>query len=112
MLQNTNTIGSINNAVSIRHHVTSDGSLTDKRWIWKDLEGNSHGLIVLPSQHVPGGTEENHKKTTEQQVSLLRFEPGTSRIQFKNITPTPNCCSVWNTNFRQVAHKTSVCRSE
>ena len=52
---------SLNNAVSVRNHVTSGGRVTDIWWIWKDLEGNIHGLIVLPSQHVPGGTEENHK---------------------------------------------------
>jgi hypothetical protein len=29
---------------------------------WKGLEGNEFGLIQVLSQHLRGGTEENHKK--------------------------------------------------
>jgi hypothetical protein len=28
----------------------------------KDLEGTNRGLIKVLSQHLPGGTEENHEK--------------------------------------------------
>jgi hypothetical protein len=34
------------------------------RWIGKNLEGSSYGLIVL-SQHFPKGTEENHRNLSE-----------------------------------------------
>jgi hypothetical protein len=39
------------------------GWLADSQ-IRKDLEGNSHGLIKVLSWHLPGKTEENHKKTS------------------------------------------------
>jgi hypothetical protein len=28
----------------------------------QDLKGRNHGLIKVLSQHLPGGTEENHKE--------------------------------------------------
>jgi hypothetical protein len=28
---------------------------------WKDMEGCGHGLIVVLSLHLRGGTEENHE---------------------------------------------------
>jgi hypothetical protein len=34
---------------------------------WKNLEGNKCGLIEVLSRHLPGGTEENHKKTQDSQ---------------------------------------------
>jgi hypothetical protein len=37
--------------------------MADERRVGKDLEGNDHGLIEVLFWHLPGGTEENHKRT-------------------------------------------------
>jgi hypothetical protein len=47
---------------------------------WKGLRRKRSWLnFKVLSQHFPGGAEENHKKSqSEQAISRLRFEPGTS----------------------------------
>jgi hypothetical protein len=42
--------------------IASSAVITVELWIWKDLEGSSHGLIKVFSWHFPGMAEENHEK--------------------------------------------------
>jgi hypothetical protein len=47
---------------------------------WKNLKRSSIGIIEI-SQHLPGGTEENHeKRQSTYYVSRPIFEPITFRI--------------------------------
>jgi hypothetical protein len=39
----------------------------------------------VPSRHLPGGTEENHKAHQSGSVSGRRFEPATSRIRSRSV---------------------------
>jgi hypothetical protein len=34
------------------------------------MEGNGHGLVYVLSQHLPGGTTENHENFTHNSQSL------------------------------------------
>jgi hypothetical protein len=40
---------------------------------WKDAEGYGHGLIVVLSLHLRGGTEENHEKPVRIVAILAEF---------------------------------------
>jgi hypothetical protein len=107
--RNINIFVALNYAVSIIDYVASmTVCLTndESERIWKETDMTK--LYYHPT--IPGGTEETHR-TIRQPVYLLRFEPGTSRIQFLNITPTPNS-SVWNMKFIQATCKTSVPASQ
>jgi hypothetical protein len=48
------------NTFNITHYVALNDRIVTEWWIGKDFEGNSHGLIEVLSQHLPGGTEESH----------------------------------------------------
>jgi hypothetical protein len=53
-----------------------------KWWIEKDLEGNGPGVIQILSQHLSGGTEENHEiPISGYAVSCTKFKPSTSTIR-------------------------------
>jgi hypothetical protein len=45
-------------------YIASNGRMMDEWWIGRDLEGSCHIQIEVLSLHLPGGTEENHKKTS------------------------------------------------
>jgi hypothetical protein len=48
--------------------------------MWKEAV-----VVKVLSQHLPGGTEENHEKPQyEELVSRPRFEHGTSRIRSRS----------------------------
>jgi hypothetical protein len=64
--------------------------MTDKL-IGKNLEGRSHVLIKVLSQHFPGGMEENHEKPhPEYPVSWLRIKLNTSLKPVRAL-PRPAC---------------------
>lgn len=61
-------------------------------WIEKDLEVSSHDQIEVLSQHLPWGTEEDHRKThSGKLVSQPRFKSKTLRMQIRSVTATPAC---------------------
>jgi hypothetical protein len=51
------------------------------------LEGSDRGLTEIPSQHLPGGTEDNNGKyPSREPVSRARSETSTFRMYVKSVT--------------------------
>jgi hypothetical protein len=56
---------------------------------WKGFGMNSHGLIKVPSWHLPRGTQEKppkKKSQSGQPVSQLKFKPSTLLTEVYNVT--------------------------
>jgi hypothetical protein len=53
----------------------------ESKRMWKEAV---LALFKELSQHLPGGTEENHKKLSQDSQSLDRLEPRTSQIRSRS----------------------------
>jgi hypothetical protein len=60
----------LNKHIQYHDYIASDDRMTDEWWIGKNFEGSSYDVIRVLSQHLHGGTEENHDKPQSRQPSV------------------------------------------
>jgi hypothetical protein len=86
--------------------VMSCGRVIDECWIVKDLEGNSHSLIKVLSQHLHKGTEENHSEPWSGfLVSRRSFKLGASQPAWSVCDNWSQCRATWlSSGYVSVLH--------
>jgi hypothetical protein len=74
--------------------------MISEQWTGQDMKGRGSGLLYALSRHLAAWTEGKHQKPRSGQSTCeLRFEPGTSGIQSRNITHSARS-SVFHSSLR------------
>jgi hypothetical protein len=85
-------------------YIASKVRMAEKWWVRKDLEGNDNGLIEVLFWHLPGGTEENHKKS--ESISSISDRPTclVYMVNLYRLTIGLTANYKWRWHFSQCLH--------